>query len=70
MGTKIGQEIRADSPVRNTIVISQLAGTVGYILPDDSYVHPGHGVGGSPLKPGCAERAIPKALAGLLSQSR
>jgi hypothetical protein len=66
MGTKIGQEIRAASPVKNTIVISQLAGAVGYIMPDDSYAHPGHGVSGSPLKAGCAEHSIPKGVAALL----
>ena len=40
------------------------SGSVGYILTDASYEHPGHGVMGSPLKPGCAEKAI---LDGLLS---
>ena len=70
MGARIGQTIRADSPIKNTIVVSQLAGTVGYILPDESYLHPGHGIGGSSLKPGCAEQAIPKGIAGLLADSK
>jgi len=67
MGTKIGQEIRADSPVKNTILVSQLAGAIGYILPDASYEHPGHGVAGSPLKAGCAAKAVPEGIAALLS---
>jgi len=67
MGTKIGQEIRAASPVKNTILVSQLAGAIGYILPDASYEHPGHGVAGSPLKAGCAAKAVPEGIAALLS---
>ena len=66
MGTKIGQEIRAVSPVKNTILVSQLAGAVGYILPDASYEHPSHGVAGSPLKSGCAEHALLDGIASLL----
>ena len=67
MGNQIGKEIKQASPVPNTMVVSQLAGAVGYILSDASYQHPGHGLGGSPVKAGCAEKAIPDGIAKLLS---
>jgi hypothetical protein len=67
LASTIGQEIRSGSPTRNTIVITQMAGSVGYILPDASYIHPSHGLAGSRLKPGCAEIALPHAVAALLS---
>jgi hypothetical protein len=70
VGTKIGQEIRTASPEKNTIIVSQLAGAIGYILPDESYLHPGHGISGSPLKSGCAEHAIPGGIAGLLGSQK
>jgi hypothetical protein len=41
---------------------------IGYIMIDDAYAHPGHGLAGSPLKPGCAERAIVDGLVRLGSQ--
>ena len=66
LGSKIGQEIRSASPARNTVVVTQMAGAIGYILADESYQHPGHGVAGSPLKAGCVELALPGAIAGLL----
>jgi hypothetical protein len=65
VGSEIGKKIRADSPVPNTVVVTMLAGNVGYILPEASYAHPGH-VRESPLKAGCAEHAIPKGIADLL----
>ena len=50
----------------DTMVISQVAGNIGYLLSDASDEHPGHGLGGSPVKAGCAEKAIPDGIAGLL----
>jgi hypothetical protein len=67
MGNQIGKDIKQASPIPNTMVISQLAGAVGYVLSDASYEHPGHGLGGSPIKAGCAEKAIPNGIASLLS---
>lgn len=58
IGTEIGGQIRAGLPRRQTMVVSQIAGAVGYILPDSAYAKPGHGVFGSPLKPGCAAPAL------------
>ena len=69
IGSAIGGEIRAASPVPHTMVTSQLAGAVGYLLPDASYEHPGHGLGGSPIKAGCVEKELPKAIAASLSAS-
>ena len=63
LGSDIGRQIRAATPKSHTLVISQIAGSVGYILADPSYVHPGHGLMGSPLKPGCAGPSLAKAVA-------
>lgn len=70
VGADIGREIRAASPVPHLIVTTQLAGAVGYILPDASYEHPGHGLGGSPIKAGCAEKELPRGVADLLSSEK
>jgi hypothetical protein len=67
LGSEIGREIRTASPVPDTVVVTMLAGSVGYILPDASYRHPGHGLGGSPIKSGCAEQVLPKGIADMLS---
>jgi hypothetical protein len=66
MGSDIGKQIRKGAPVPNMIVASQMAGAVGYILSDAGYAHPGHGLGGSPLKEGCAGPALAKGVASLL----
>lgn len=58
VGTAIGSDIRAGLGKRQTMVVSQIAGAVGYILPDSAYMRPGHGVFGSPLKQGCAASAL------------
>jgi hypothetical protein len=65
LGTDIGRQIKSGSPLANTVVISQLAGAVGYVLADASYEHPGHGLMGSPLKAGCAGPALTGAVARL-----
>lgn len=67
IANQIGKEIKQSSSVPNTMVVSQLAGAIGYILSDASYEHPGHGLGGSPIKSGCAEKAIPSGIARLLA---
>ncbi|WP_206243911.1 neutral/alkaline non-lysosomal ceramidase N-terminal domain-containing protein [Novosphingobium terrae] len=58
VGTAIGGDIRAGLAKRQVMVVSQIAGAVGYILPDSAYARPGHGVFGSPLKQGCAAPAL------------
>jgi hypothetical protein len=67
LGTNIGQSIKAASLAPHTTVVSMIAGSIGYIFPDASYARPGHGLMGSPLKAGCAERAIVEGLKPLLS---
>jgi neutral ceramidase len=67
VATEIGTAIRTASPIPHTMIITMLAGSVGYILPDASYAHPGHGLSGSPLKAGCAEHALSEGMVQLLS---
>jgi hypothetical protein len=65
VGSDIGKDIRAASPVYDFLLGSQLAGAVGYIVSDVSYEHGK----GSPLKEGCADAALSKGIADLLSGS-
>lgn len=62
LGTTIGQAIRAALPGGHGVIITQTAGAIGYILPDAAYIHPGHGLMGSPLAAGCAPSGLPAAL--------
>lgn len=62
VATPIGEKIKAVSPYPKTTLIGDTSGTVGYILTDAAYAHPGHGLAGSPLKSGCAEAAILQGL--------
>jgi hypothetical protein len=48
------------------MLLTMLAGSVGYVLNDAAYAHPTHGVTGSPVKPGCATGAIAAGIARLL----
>jgi hypothetical protein len=65
VGSDIGKKIRAASPLPHTILVTVLAGQVGYILSDPSYALPGH-VRQSRLKAGCAEHALSEGIADLL----
>jgi hypothetical protein len=67
VASQIGAAIRVASPVAHTMVVTMLAGSVGYILTDANYTHPGHNLAGSPLKSGCAERALTDGMVRLLS---
>ena len=69
IASDIGTAVRKASPVTHTMVVTMLAGSVGYILTDASYAHPGHGLAGSPLKSGCAEQALVHGSVHLLSSS-
>ncbi|MBC2666003.1 neutral/alkaline non-lysosomal ceramidase N-terminal domain-containing protein [Novosphingobium flavum] len=68
LGAALGKTIRAATPKRKTVLVSMIAGDVGYVLPDDSYPAMGHGVMGSPVKPGCAGPALIKELGRLALQ--
>jgi hypothetical protein len=65
VASEIGRRIRTGLAAPNTITMTMLAGAVGYIFPDANYERPGHGLAGSPLKAGCAERSILDGLSGL-----
>jgi|GEM_PF-1501868 len=67
IASDIGKSIKGASPVPNTTLVTMTAGSVGYILNDSAYVHPGHGAFGSPVKPGCATQAISTGLNQLLA---
>jgi len=51
-------------------MISMAGSSVGYILADTSYLHPGHGLTKSPLKAHCAERSIIAGLVQLITGKR
>jgi hypothetical protein len=68
--TEIGAKIKAISPYRNTTLIGVTSGSVGYILTDKAYEHPGHDLAGDPLKAGCAEPAILQGLGELMPVKR
>jgi hypothetical protein len=65
--TDLGVKIKAASPSPHTTLIGVTSGSVGYILPDSAYEHPGHDLAGDPLKKGCAWPAI---LGGLTEMMR
>ena len=58
VGSPIGSRLQAALPDRDSMVMTLMAGSIGYILPDEAYARPGHGVGSSSLAEGCAEHAI------------
>jgi hypothetical protein len=66
VATAIGQQFKAVSPITHSILISMAGTSIGYVFPDASYVHPGHGLTKSPLAPHCAEQAIANGLVKLL----
>jgi hypothetical protein len=70
VASEIGMAFKAASPMPHSTLISMTAGAIGYILPDSSYEHPGHGVMGSPLQPHCAQQAITDGLVRLIDPKR
>jgi hypothetical protein len=66
VASEIGQEFKAASPFADAILISMMGHSVGHIMTDALYEHPGHGLTKSPLKPHCAEHAVVDGLIGLL----
>ena len=67
VGSEIGMKFKAASPLPDSTMITMTSGSIGYILSDANYEHPGHGVMGSPLKQGCAEKAVVQGLIDLIS---
>jgi hypothetical protein len=70
VGSQIGQAFKAKSPLAHTMMIGMAGDSVGYILPDGFYGHPGHGLTKSPLKAGCAEPAIVDGLVRLIDSAK
>jgi hypothetical protein len=70
IASQIGQTFKARAPVPHAMMISMAGDSVGYILGDASYVHPGHGLTKSHLKAGCAERAIVEGLVQLTRSAK
>jgi neutral ceramidase len=66
VATEIGQEFKAASPFAHAILISMTGKSVGHIMTDALYEHPGHGLTKSPLKPHCAEHAVVDGLIHLI----
>lgn len=66
VGSDIGRAFKAKSPYPSSTMITMVGDAVGYVLADASYTRPGHGAAGSPLQPGCAERAVVDGLLKLL----
>jgi hypothetical protein len=64
--SELGNKIRAASPSRNTRLFGDTSDTVGYLLPDSAYEHPGHDHAGDPLKKGCARPAILGGLTAMM----
>jgi hypothetical protein len=66
VASEIGEKFKAASPLPDSTLITMTAGSVGYVLGDASYLHPGHAAMGSLLKPGCAEHAVVQGLIDLI----
>jgi hypothetical protein len=66
VASDIGRAFKAQSPYQQSTMITMVGDAVGYILADASYAKPGHAVAGSPLKQGCAEKAVVNALVQLI----
>lgn len=65
---KIGQEAKAGSPFRKTLVVGLANGGGGYIPTDDAFGRNTFQVVGNRLKPGCAEMGIVNGIDGLLNE--
>lgn len=66
----IGLKVKSDSPFAETTLIGGTVGSIGYILPDSSYKVFSHSLGGTPIKAGCAEKAIEQGLAEMMSAAK
>jgi hypothetical protein len=62
LASEIGVDVRNDSKAPNTMLISCINNSVGYVLSDETYRNYTHGVMGSPVKPGYARQAILRAF--------
>ncbi len=67
VASDIGRRFRAAAPTATSTMITLAGNSVGYVFADASYANPGHGLTKSPLKSGCAERAIVDGLIKLIN---
>jgi len=66
---QVGLRAKAESPLRNTVLVTPANGRLGGYVPDDaSYGHQTFQVLNTILKPGCAETAIVDTIADLEAQ--
>ena len=68
IASKIGTEIRRSTENPHTLLFTMLGDSKGYILEDKAYENPGHGVMGSPVKPGYAQDRIIQGLTSILNK--
>ncbi len=62
LGASIGTALRASATNTQTMIITCIAGNVGYVLPDAMYERYTHGVMGSPVRAGFAQSALIEEL--------
>lgn len=65
--TVIGDHLKKASPFANTIMVTHVTGSVGYIPDDSSYPKVTFEVTASPFKAGCSESSIVNGLVGLMN---
>ena len=66
--TMIGQRLKRESPLTNTIMVTHANGSSGYIPDDAAFARVSYEITTSHLKPGCAENAIVKGLLEMIGQ--
>jgi len=68
--SRIAQDLRSESPMANTVMVTLANGRAGsgYIPDDESYGHQTFQVLGARNKEGCAEQSIANGLTGMISQ--
>lgn len=68
--TMIEQRLRKASPFSRTLMLTHANGSSGYIPDDAAYDQISYEIESSPLKPGCAEKAIVNGFLSLIEQRR
>jgi hypothetical protein len=66
--TSIGQRLKRESPLSNTVMITHANGSSGYIPNDSAFDQVSYEITTSHLKPGCAEDAIVKGILGMITK--
>jgi hypothetical protein len=66
----IGQRLKRQSKLRNTIMVTHCNGSSGYLPDDDAYRRVSYEIRTARVKPGCAERAIVDGLLQMIEDAR